>query len=239
MMQRVRQFMRDYPGTLFHVLTLTVAVLIVYVISLHAQQATITTTVPTLPGNQAQWGGSTLTAAAVLSDTTGNPTAPQIGADGLLWDTTQWSRHKGTALATFPTAVTLTSRNIVGAAVTERSSRWSVIHNPAVSTQATASIAAEGGVRHVADCVAFSAASTSAPALTFLTVNLRDGATAAGTVIWSYQLAAPNSTGQNIGPYTVCGLNLVGTTNTAMTAEFSSLLTNLVESVSLSGWNIQ
>lgn len=207
--------------------------------TLGGQQATITTTVPTLPNNQAQWGGSTLTAAAVLSDTAGNPTAPLVGEAGMVWDTTQWSRHKGTALATFPTAVTLTSRNIVGGAVTEHSSRWSVVSTPAVSTLATASIAAEGSVRHVADCVAFSAASTTAPALTALTVNLRDGATAAGTVIWSYTLAAPNSTGQNIGPYTVCGLNLVGTTNTAMTAEFSSLLTNLVESVSLSGYNVQ
>jgi hypothetical protein len=208
-----------------------------YVVS--AQQATVTSTFPTMPQNVAQWSGTTVTGAAALSDTNGNPTAPLLGANGMVWDTTQWSRHKGTALATFPTAVTLTSRNIVGAGLVEKSSRWSVVSAPAVSNQASASIAAEGGVRHVCDCVAFSAASTTAPSLTALTINLRDGASGAGTVIWSYALAAPNSTGQNVSPFTVCGLNLVGTTNTAMTAEFSSLLTNLVESVSLSGYNVQ
>jgi hypothetical protein len=33
-------------------------------------------------------------------------------------------------------------------------------------------------------------------------------------------------------------LNLVGTTNTAMTLEFQALLTNLIESVSISGYNV-
>src|SRR5881394_1267777 len=189
--------------------------------ALVAQQATVTSTYPTMPQNVAQWSGTTVTAAAALSDTT------------------QWVRRKGTALATFPTAVTLTSRNAVGAAVMVHSSRWSVVSAPAVSNQATASIAAEGSVRHVVDCVAFSAASTTAPALTALTINIRDGATGAGTVIWSYALAAANATGQNVPPYSICGLNLVGTTNTAMTAEFSILLANLVESISISGWNVQ
>jgi hypothetical protein len=210
-----------------------------YLVSTQAQQATINVTVPTLPNNTAQWGGSTVTAATTLSDTAGNPTAPSVGADDMLWDTSQWLRHKSAALATFPTSQTLTSRNIVGAAVTERSSRWSVIHNPAASSQATASIAAEGGVRHVADCIAFSAGSTTAPTLTALTVNLRDGATGAGTIIWTHEVVVSNATGQNVAPFSTCGLNLVGTTNTAMTAEFSSSLTNLIEAVSLSGINLQ
>ena len=49
---------------------------------------------------------------------------------------------------------------------------------PAVSTQASASIAAGGaGIRHIAHMVCFSGGSTTAPALTNLQVNLRDGAT--------------------------------------------------------------
>jgi hypothetical protein len=234
----MRRFLQERAVTWFAGFSMAMA-LCILVVTLHAQQATVTSTYPTMPQNIAQWSGTSVTAAAALSDTNGNPTAPLVGADGMLWDTTQWNRHKGTALATFPTAVTLTSRNIVGAGLVEKSSRWSVVSNPAVSNQATASIAAEGGVRHVADCVAFSAASTTAPSLTALTVNLRDGATGAGTVIWSYQLAAANATGQNVTPFSTCGLNLVGTTNTALTLEFSALLTNLVESVSLSGYNVQ
>jgi hypothetical protein len=209
-----------------------------YLVSLRAQSATITLSVPTLPTNNAQWGGSTVTAATTLSDTAGNPTAPSVGSDAMLWDTSQWLRHKSAALATFPTAVTLTSRNIVGAAYTERSSRWSVVHNPAASSQASASIAAEGGVRHVADCVSFSAGSTTAPALTALTVNLRDGATGAGTIIWTHEVVVSNATGQNVPPFSTCGLNLAGTTNTALTFEWSASLTNLIEAAAVSGFNI-
>jgi len=141
-------------------------------------------------------------------------------------------------LANMPTATTLTARNEAGAIFTEKGSRFSVISNPAAGSQATASIAAESAVRHVADCIAFSAASTSAPVATALTVNLRDGATGAGTIIWTYQTVVLAATGQNISPFSVCGLNLPGTTNTAMTLEWSASLANLIQSVSVSGYNV-
>lgn len=186
----------------------------------------------------AQWGATSVTGAQALSDTLGNPTSPQIGASNLLWDTSQWVRQKATALTTFPTSATLTTRNIAGGLIAEKSSRWSVVHNPAASNQATASIALEAGVRHVADCVSFSAGSTTAPSLTALTINLRDGATGAGTILWTFEVIIPAATGQNVVPHSICGLNLVGTTATAMTFEFSALLTNLIESVSVSGFNV-
>ena len=194
--------------------------------------------VPVLHQDIAQWGATSVTGAQALSDSLGNPTAPQLGASGLLWDTSQWVRHKATAVTTYPAATTLTARSIAGAAIAEKSSRWTVIHNPAASSQATASIALESGVRHVADCVSFSAASTSAPAATALTINLRDGATGAGTIIWTFQVVALAATGQNVAPHSICGLNLVGTTATAMTFEFSASLANLIESVSISGYNV-
>lgn len=142
------------------------------------------------------------------------------------------------SLANYNPASTTTAVNLVGAGVSEKGSRWTEISNPAAGSQATASIAAESAVRHVADCISFSAGSTTAPALTALTVNLRDGATGAGTVIWTKQVIVPNSTGQNVTPFAFCGLNLVGTTNTAMTLEFSASLANLIEEVSLSGFNV-
>lgn len=141
-------------------------------------------------------------------------------------------------LANFPTSQTLTARNLAGVQVNEKSSRWSVVSNPAAGSQGTASIAAEAAVRHVADCVAFSAAATAAPALTALTINLRDGATGAGTVIWTYQVVITVGTGQEVAPHSICGLNLPGTTNTAMTLEWSASLANLIESVSISGFNV-
>lgn len=142
------------------------------------------------------------------------------------------------SLAVFPTALTLTARNAGGALMAENTSRWTVVSAPAVSTQASASIAAEAGVRHVADKVCFSAGSTTAPALTNLTVNLRDGATGAGTVIASFDVVITAAAIQNVAPYCTPPLNLPGTTNTAMTLEFSALLTNLFESVTITGFNV-
>lgn len=190
-------------------------------------------------GDVSQWGASTLTGASALSDAAGNPTAPLVGANHMLWDTTQWLRSKAAALATMPTSSTTTARAIVGAQLVEKSSRFSVVHNPAAGSQATASIAAESGVRHVADCVSFSGAATTNPSATALTINLRDGATGAGTIIWTYEVVATAATGNLVPAHSICGLNLVGTTNTAMTLEYSALLANLIESVSVSGYNIQ
>lgn len=161
------------------------------------------------------------------------PASAQYAFNGTTWD-----RMRNAALAVFPASSTTTARNSIGAQIAEKGSRWTVVSNPAASSQASASLAAEASVRHVADCITFSAGATTAPALTALTVTLRDGAAGAGTVLWTHQVVIPASTGQSVAPHSVCGLNLVGTTNTAMTLEFSALLLNLAEAVSLSGFNV-
>jgi hypothetical protein len=178
-------------------------------------------------------------AIALISAGDGIRAKAQDIVGSLLWDTNAFVRERSTAIATYPTSQTLTGVSLVGAAIGEKGSRWSVVSNPAAGSQASASIAAESGVRHVADCVSFSAGSTTAPVLTALKVNLRDGATGAGTVIRTWQLIIPAATGQNVAPFELCGLNLAGTTNTAMTIEFSASLANLIEAVSLSGFNVQ
>jgi hypothetical protein len=154
------------------------------------------------------------------------------------FDGSTFDKNRSASLTNFPTSVTLTARNSIGAVLAEKGSRWSVTATAATGSQSSASIASEASVRHVVDCITFSAASTTAPALTLLGVSLRDGASGAGTVIWSHIVAIPAATGQNVVPHSVCGLNLVGTTATAMTFEFQAGLANLQESVSISGYNI-
>lgn len=161
-----------------------------------------------------------------------------LGVRGAAYNGSAWDRLRSASLANFATSATLTARNSIGATIIEKGSHWSVIHNPAAGSQATASIAAEASVRHVVDCISFSGAAIVAPALTRLDVNLRDGATGAGTIIWSYTVAVAATTGQSVLPHSICGLNLVGTTNTAMTLEFSASLANLIENVSVSGYNV-
>lgn len=177
-----------------------------------------------------------------LSDALANPTTPGFAAHTLVWDTAQWLRVKATALATMPVSTTTTARNIAGAALSEKSSRWTVVSFPAANSQGTASLAAEAAVRHVVDCVTWAADAAAAVTAAAGNLAVRDGATGAGTVIWQVAIAHQVAAGagiQTIPPHTVCGLNLVGTTNTAMTAEFNAGVTGEVQSVSMSGYNVQ
>ncbi len=78
---------------------------------------------------------------------------------------------------------------------------WIATSTPTAGTQATASKAAgAAGVTHVVDCIAFSAGATTAPTLTKLNVNLRDGASGAGNILASWTVVIPASTGQVVAP---------------------------------------
>lgn len=145
-------------------------------------------------------------------------------------------------LARMPTSQTTTARNLSSVLMAEKGSRWVATSNPASGSQATASIAAEAAVRHVADCVTFSADASAAVAAAAGTVVIRDGATGAGTVLATFAVAHQVAAGagvQTVAPLALCGLNLVGTTNTAMTAEFNAGVTGEVQAANLTGFNVQ
>lgn len=118
--------------------------------------------------------------------------------------------------------------------------QWAATHAPAANTQATASRPAGGGsLRHV--CTAFSArivAGSTAPAAATVQVNLRDGASGAGTILMSFALAITATAGAN-DSITLSDLNIVGSPATAMTLEFSAAGgANTVESVAMSGYSV-
>jgi hypothetical protein len=94
---------------------------------------------------------------------------------------------------------------------------WSVTHAPASATQATASKAALASTRHIAKSVHICLSAVAAQAA--LTINLRDGATGAGTVLATWYIAGAAGTSSCID---TTDLNILGTTNTAMTLESSA-----------------
>jgi len=158
------------------------------------------------------------------------------------YDGTNWDRYRTASLANMYPADGTVSPSI-GVRLAEKGARWSVVSNPAAGTQASASKAAVASTRHVVDCVSFSATeSTTAVTNTDLSINVRDGTTGAGTVIWVWAVSDNIGTAtistQYVPSHSICGLNLAGTTNTAMTVEFSAGLTNLNEVVSFSGYDI-
>jgi hypothetical protein len=92
-------------------------------------------------------------------------------------------------------------------------SYWSIQHQPAAATAATIGQAAQAGTRHIAKHITICVSGVAAqPSLVF---NLRDGATGAGTIVWSARLsaAAGASSCQS------ADVDIIGTTNTAMTLE--------------------
>jgi hypothetical protein len=91
-----------------------------------------------------------------------------------------------------------------------------VFHQPVAATQSTISVAAGGaGVRHVArGAVVCISAVAAQPDIIF---NLRDGATGAGTVKFTWRIQA--TAGTSKCEYLPPGSSIYGTANTAMTLE--------------------
>lgn len=168
----------------------------------------------------------------------GNATAAPLQVAPKFFNGATTSRPYVASLANYATASTTTARNSAGVQLFEKGSRWVVNSAPAAGSQATASIAAEASVRHVLDTLCFSSGSAVAPVLTSLQVNVRDGATGAGTILMSFEVEIPAATGQDTPPICINGLNLVGTTNTAMTVEWNAGLANLKQTASAIGFNV-
>lgn len=114
----------------------------------------------------------------------------------------------------------------------QRTDDWSVNHVPAANTQATIGKAAVGDKRH--RCTGITATCYGVAAVAGVLVNLRDGATGAGTILWTGYLASAANLGAQL---IVTGLNIVGSVNTAMTLEFAAASgATTFQAVTLTGW---
>ncbi len=111
-------------------------------------------------------------------------------------------------------------------------SYWMISNAPAAATQATISQAANADGRHVATSVTVCVAAAGT-AQTPLQFSLRDGATGAGTILWTVRLSAPANTAY----CTSASVLLAGTKNTAMTLESAgATVLGAFATVSLNGY---
>jgi hypothetical protein len=119
-----------------------------------------------------------------------------------------------------------------GVLMTDSPGNWSQSAEPAADTVATTSKAGVALQRHVCTAIGASIVGVAAIAAPIY-LRLRDGATGAGTILWSQAFVVP--LGQCLN-FALSGLNIVGTVATAMTLEFSASpgATNF-QTVSLSG----
>src|SRR5882672_5410975 len=118
---------------------------------------------------------------------------------------------------------------------------WSVTSAPAVNTAASASRPASPAPplaesRHV--CTSISASLVGDTALAAISrgqVNLRDGATGAGTILGSWAIAIPATPGA-CAILSLDSLEIIGSPNTAITLEFAGAGGALTfQSVTLTG----
>jgi hypothetical protein len=147
---------------------------------------------------------------------------------GLLFNGATWDRMRSLD------ATNLGAFSGLGGLISAGPGEWAIQHQPAAATQATITRAAGGaGVRHVCRSITVSLLAVAAQGQ--IIVNLRDGGTGAGTILWSagFVLAAGSS-----DRIALSGLNIVGTANTAMTLEFAAApaATNFAQ-VALSGYD--
>lgn len=138
-------------------------------------------------------------------------------------------------------AANIAANSGVGSQITTKPGNWAAKSAPATNTQATASQAAGGaGVRHVCTAVSFTfaAGASAVAAAAPMTVNLRDGATGAGTVLMSWYINIPAVAGES-RTITLTDLNVEGSAATAMTLEFAAAGgTNSYESVTMTGYDV-
>lgn len=137
-------------------------------------------------------------------------------------------------------AANLAALSALGAQLVAPPGNWSTPHTPASATRATcAKAAGAAGVVHV--CTSITARLIIPPTVIqpLIQANLRDGATGAGTILWSATfgvgVAVVDALMQDVQ---LSGLNIIGTAATAMTLEFTAAgAAGTVESVAMTGYD--
>ena len=141
-------------------------------------------------------------------------------------------------IAPTATPVVIASFSANGAIATVLPGNWGASNNPANGVIAsTTRAAAATGVRHVTNCITASINCISCGGGRSQTLVLRDGASGVGTILWQ-QFMSASSTDGSFQSVNQCGLNLVGSTATPMTLEFSGVSADVHESCALTGYDV-
>lgn len=112
---------------------------------------------------------------------------------------------------------------------------WAINNTPAAAAQATITKAAAGAImRHF--CTGIYASLTTVGTLQGpIQLNLRDGATGAGTILWSMSFQLPVN---GLAVVAIGDLNIPGSANTPMTLEWSGAPVAAAQaSVTLTGYD--
>lgn len=173
---------------------------------------------------------STLKARVVGGVSTGATGALAIVPylDGKGGQLQEWASASATSLTTSPTPP---------AALVAPPGNWSVSSNAGLGVASSASKAAgAAGVRHILTGYTLTISSQAAPAAGTVTINIRDGASGAGTVLEAITVQIPAAL---YAPVVIArsGLSLPGSAATAMTVEQSAAYAAVAASISFEGYD--
>jgi len=146
--------------------------------------------------------------------------------------------YNGTTLdrARSGAAANLSAFSSLGSELCTHPGNWAVSAQATAGTPSASRASGGAGVRHVCNAVSI-VVSAGATAQTPVIVNLRDGATGAGTILHTWALSTPAN---GMGVVAVSDLNIVGSAATAMTLEFASATASaVIGSVNLCGYDCQ
>lgn len=144
-----------------------------------------------------------------------------------LFNGANWDRQRSASAANISAAPAF------GNALVALAGNWSQTSTPGAAAQATTTRALQAGARHVCTSIAFALAGIAAQPN--IIVNLRDGASGAGTILWSMQVG-PLVIGTSTQIF-LSGLSIFGTAGTAMTLEFAGApAAGNFESVAMTGY---
>lgn len=134
--------------------------------------------------------------------------------------------------------VTLVSgreRQVIATNTAPPGATFNIYHTPVAATQATITqAAAAAGVRNVCSGISASLCTVGTAQAAAVQLNLRDGASGAGTILWSQTFSFGTTTMLSVN---LTGLCIYGSAATAMTLEFSGAgVTASFESVTLTGY---
>jgi hypothetical protein len=134
-------------------------------------------------------------------------------------------------------AANLAAQLGIGTALVASPGEWAAFANGALGAASSASRVAGGaGVRHIGVGYSIIVTSQAAPGAGALTINLRDGATGAGTIVEQLVIQIPAAL---YAPIVIArsGLSIVGTAATAMTLESSAAYAAVGVSLNLEGYD--
>lgn len=136
------------------------------------------------------------------------------------------------------TAAVLAGTTQAQAILVAQPGEFSITHNPGANTVATITKAAGSGTQRwvITGFSAMLTAGATAPTAAVATLNLRDGASGAGTILKSWTLGVPATAGATQG-IAKSGLHIICSAATAVTIEFTAAAgANTYESVELEGY---